>query len=467
MSGGLVQKVSPEITIPNGVPFSMNLEYDKVLGEAVSRKGTSIIGSQMDGGGDPCLGLYHHIDTTAANSKLFAGFGTSIYDVIGTDAEVTSLTASAKQRYTTFINATLMLNGNQARSYTNAGGWISTGGVFDLANIPANAKFPIEFKDRVYCVTTDLLNYTTTPTAGTVSWVNSGSGSIYVEREDGGGTIQGLNKTPGYLMIYKQRSLKRWNFDSAFPEDLVNIGTQSNESIVRARGKNFFFYGPNGFYETDGRFPKLISRPVQRIIEGMSSSFYEHVNGWSDDFHIYWSIGDVTVDFDRGFTETYTNVVLRYTLDTQQWATMRYNHKFRFMSQYISGTDTLLIGGDSDGQVLQLNTGTTDYASTPVPITYILESPEFDFGFREYKKTIADRIFVHSDNTRGAEIQCRINYGEWKSFGNLKDIVTEVQIKTPMNGHIFQFRVVDSISGHIIKIRGIDFPNIDVHTNVT
>jgi len=353
-----------------------------------------------------------------------------------------------------------MLNGTQKRGYTSAGGWVSSGTPLDIANVPTGGKFPREFKDRLYCAVTDRLYYTNVATAGAVSWTASGSGSLQVEQEDGGGTLQALNKVPGYLLIYKQRSLKRWNFDSTFPEDLVNIGTQSHKSVVRARGKNYFFYGPNGFYETAGSYPKLISRPVQRIVEGISSSFYSSVNGWSDNDHIYWSIGDIIVDFDRGYTESYSNVVLRFTIDSQQWAPLQYANEFRALNQYISGNDTLIVGGDTNGQVLQLNTGNSDYGS--VPIKYILQSPEFDFKNREYFKTINEKIFVHSDRTNGAEIQARLDYGLWESFGTLKDIVTEVFIKKSLRAHVFEFRLVDSISGEQIKLRGLDLPNIDV-----
>ena len=297
VSAGNVQKVSSDITIPNSVPFSINLLFDEVLGEAVSREGTNIVGAQLSAG-NPCLGLFQHLDSTVAENKLFAGFGTSIYDVIGGDAEVTGLTASASQDFVTFLNTTLMLNGSEARSYTSAG-WVSTGGVLNVNGVPTGGKFPIEYKDRVYCAVTDRLYYTNTPTSGSVSWSASGSGSLQVEQEDGGGTLQALNKVPGYLLIYKQRSLKRWNFDSTFPEDLVNIGTQSHKSVVRARGKNYFFYGPNGFYETSGGYPKRISRPVQRIVDAIASSFYANVNGWSDNENIYWSIGDITINWDR------------------------------------------------------------------------------------------------------------------------------------------------------------------------
>src|SRR3990167_3918796 len=133
--------------------------------------------------------------------------------------------------------------------------------------------------------------------------------------------------------------------------------------------------------------------------------FYASVNGWSDNENIYWSIGDITVNWDRGFTETYTNVVLRFTIDTQQWAPMQYAHEFRALNQYISGNDTLIIGGDTNGQVLQLNTGDTDYGGTA--IKYLLQSPEFDFKNREYKKTVSEKIFVHSDGTKGAQLQAR------------------------------------------------------------
>lgn len=459
ISGANVQKVSSDITIQNAVPFSINLLFDEVFGEAISREGTGLVGAPGSGN---CLGLFQHIDSTFASSKLFAGFGTSIYNAVTLSEDVTGLTVSAKQRYCTFLNTTLMLNGSQKRAYTAAGGWVSGGTALDIGNIPAGAQYPVEFKDRVYAAITDQLYYTTTPTAGVVSWAGAGSGSLQVEQEDGGGTIKGLNKVPGYLIIYKDRSLKRWNFDSSFPEDLVNIGTQSNESIIRARGKNFFFYGPNGFYETNGGYPSLISRPIQRIIDGISSANYANVNGWSDNKDIYWSVGDVTVDFDRGYTETYSNVVLRYTIDTQQWAPLRYYHAFKFMTQYLNGNDVLIVGGDAAGQVLQLNTGNTDYNGQA--ITYILQSPEFTFGLREKRKTIAEKIYVHSDGSNGAMLQARLDYGEWKEIGTIKDIVTEVQIK-PMTARVFEFRITDSITGEQIKLRGLDFPTIDVLEN--
>src|SRR3990167_1543285 len=459
-SAGNIQKVSSDINVPNSVPFSMNLLFDKVLGEAVSRQGTNIVGSQLSAGAT-CQGIFQHLDSDSDNNKLFAGFNGNIYDVVAGTVAVSGLSTTAKMHFATFLNTTIFTNGvaGQARSYTAAGGWVSTGGVLDVGNIPSGADNIIEFKDRLYASVTDRLYYTNTPTAGSVSWTASGSGSLQAEQEDGGGTIEGLNKVPGYITIFKKRSLKRWNFDSSFPESLIYIGTDSQESILTARGRNYFFYNGN-FYETDGGYPKLISRPVKRVTEGIASSFYGNINGWSDNENVYWSIGDITINFDRGFTESYANCVLVYTIDTQQWSTLRYAHEFRAMSQYISVNDTLIVGGDIDGQVLQINhSNNTDYPSTA--ISYILESPELDFSKREKKKTISEKIYVHSDISQGALLMVRLDYGEWKSIGSIKDIVSEIFIQ-PLTAFVFQFRVVDSSVGEIVKIRGLDFPNVFV-----
>ena len=469
VSGGNVTIVSSDVAIQNTVPFSMNLLYDKVIGQAVSREGTNIVGAQL-ASGKACLGLFQHVDTTFANSKLFAAFNGSIYNVIDDTQDVTSLSTTAKYRFATFLNTTLALNGVTADARVYAGSWASTGGNLDAGNLPANAINPIEYKDRMYCSVDDNISYTTTPTsAGVVSWTSAGSGSIQVEQEDGGGTIRGLNKVPGYLMIYKRHTMKRWNFSSTFPEDLRKIGTPSGDSIVSAESKNFFFSdkGDKGFYETTGGYPVFISRAIQRIIDGIPSSFYGSINGWSDDDHIYWSVGDITVDFDRGFTEDYNNVVLRYTIATKQWAPLSYAHEFRALAQYINGDDVLIVGGDTDGQVLQLNTGNSDYNGNA--ITYILQSPEFVFGNRGMSKTISQRIIVHSDGAIGAMVQKRIDYGEWEELGTVKDIATEVKIDEKMKGNVFEFRIVDSITGEQIKLRGIDFPSktVETHDSVT
>ena len=119
----------------------------------------------------------------------------------------------------------------------------------------------------------------------------------------------------------------------------------------------------------------------------------------------------------------------------------------------------MIAGGDSDGQVLRLESGNSDYNGTA--ITYILQSPEIDFGDRARFKTVSEKILAHSDGAIGAELQARLDYGEWKAVGSLKDIVTEVQIPK-LRARVFEFRIADSITGEQVKLRGLDFPNVDM-----
>ena len=150
------------------------------------------------------LGLVQHIDVdTASNNKLFATLNASggatsvIYDVIVASNSQTGLTASLKMRSLVYNGATLFINGTDAeRSYTSAG-WITTGGAFDLANMPAG-NLCIEFLDRVYIagVTATLtrLLYSGVSSGTTVSWT-SGNGYVDIEPEDGGGPNNRFGKS--------------------------------------------------------------------------------------------------------------------------------------------------------------------------------------------------------------------------------------------------------------------------------
>ena len=463
MSAGIVQKVSSDINIPSSVPFAMNLDFDKEIGIAHSRTGTAIIGSQLSAG-NPCIGLHNFRSSGGSGDGLISVFNGVMYDTEAGSTLVSGLNATAKWRFITFLDTILGMNGTDSpRTGTDATSALGTsGGNLDASNVPSGANFPIEWHDRVYAAVTDRLYYTSTPSGGTVSWTATGSGSIQIEQEDGGGTITATAKVPGYLLIFKERSLKRWNFNSAFPDDLVSLGTQSQESVVMARGKCFFFYGPKGFYITQGSYPERISRPIQDFIDAIPSSYYAEVSGGSDEEHVYWSIGDITINLGNGYTESHNNVVLRYTIDTLAWAAYKYADEFKAFSRFIDGTAVKLVAGNDDGEVLELNTGNTDYNG--VPITYILQSDEIDFGRRERMKTISGRIIVHSFGAEGGIVQCNIDSKGWNDIGSIKGQVTEVQL-SPLLGHYFEFRLIDRIIGGQVKIIGLDFPGgtVEIH----
>src|SRR3990167_2666058 len=297
-SAGVISDINENLRPENSVRYAINIDFDSELGSSVSRGGSSIVGSQLVDN-NTILGL-HDFRYGTTSGKLLGVVNNSgdtqsvVYHVgTGTITGWTTLTANTKARFVTFLDSVLLINGVDAESSYNGTTVITTGGAFDLANIPSSntVDIGIEWRDRVYLAggTTEpsRLYYSSTTSAGAISWT-SGNGNIDIEPEDGTGVITGLGKVPGYLLIFKERNMKRWNFDNAFPETLMNIGTSSHESIINAGGLCAFYSSSNqsnkGFYLTNGGRPVPIShmrsRNIKKWVDAIPQSYDANVSGW-------------------------------------------------------------------------------------------------------------------------------------------------------------------------------------------
>ena len=474
-SGGMVSNINPKLKPQNSCRVLVNLDCDNELGSAVSRLGTGIVGSQLVNG-NTVLGLHDFRDTSASNHALLAainasGGATSVVYKVGTGTIRTGLTASLKMRFLTYLDSALMVNGTDAEASYDGSSVITTGGAFDLANIPVNPHFVAEFLDRVYVARNgdDTLYYSSVPTAGAVSWT-SGNGSVEIEPEDGGGGFKGFGKVPGYLLIFKERSMKRWNFVSAFPESLVNIGTPSQESVVNAHGLCAFFSATDetskGFYITAGDRPVPISheriRNIKKWVDAISASNYDDIAGWATDTHFAWSVGDLTVD-----GVAYTNVVLRWNRVLDQWTVRTYPSQFSFFSRYIDGSGKgVVVGGDDDGTIIELDkAGTyTDYDSgtaTSIPIHWEARLQDEDFGFNQVKE-LEDGLIVDGTNFESARLQVFLDDKDQENFGGIKGRKSKIKLTTPLTAADFGFSIKGTNSGSQAYIRELEIPSINV-----
>jgi hypothetical protein len=479
-SSGQITNVANNIVPKNSVELAMNVDADEKLGALVSRLGTGIVGSQLVDG-KTVLGLHDFRDTSGSNHALIgfvnnAGDTQSVgYKVgTGTITGLTTQTAGLKHRMLTYLDSVLIVNGTDSEKSYDGSTVITTGGAFDLANIPVNPEVVAEFLDRVYVARSDsdTLYYSSIPAAGAVSWT-SGNGSVVIEPEDGGGGIKGFGKVPGYLLIFKERSMKRWDFDSAFPESLVNIGTPSQESVINVAGICAFFSASSragtGFYATNGNRPELIShlrvKGIKNWIDAIPASYHANVSGYGDENHCYWSIGDVTVE-GRAFT----NVVLRWAIKTGEWTVRSYPSEFRVFSSYVDGSgNNTIVGGDDDGTIIELDKPSTyvDYdsgAGGTVPINWEIRTQEEDFEFNQIK-TVGDRLIVNSRGMEGGRVEVYIN-GEPEPT-NTRDIlgdISELEIDN-ITGNYFQFVIRGSQTGGRATLLELEVPNIKVHQN--
>ncbi len=311
----------------------------------------------------------------------------------------------------------------------------------------------------------DSLYHSSTPTAGSISWT-SGNGSITIEPFEGQGAITGLSKVPGYLLIFKERALKRWNGSSTFPDDLANLGTPSHESIVNGKRTVFFFSASGkksiGFYETNGEETRKISRPIQEIVELIASASYANVAGYSDEEIVMWSIGDITYD-----EISYTNVVALYHIDTKTWALLSFPTEFKVFTKYIDGTTLKIAAGNDDGEIIEIFTGTSDNitGSSNIEIQLAIQWHPEEFGSRGRIKDI-EKVVPYVNDGLSGKFSVRVDgKGRLDQKGSVKE-PCETEIEIEKKGHLFEFRMSGAGIGGKTQILGFDVLSPDISESI-
>ena len=484
-SGGMISDINPNLAPQSSVNLLLNMDADVEVGSLSSRLGTALIGSQTVDG-KTILGLVQHVDQAdTTKNKLFATVNDSsntnadIFDV-GTGISLADDTASLKTRFLNYNGDTLRLNGTDAPKAYNSSSWITTGGVFDLANMPTGYKYAVEFLDRVYLwgktSSPYTLAYSGLLTTGAVSWT-AGNGTVEIEPEDNGGEATGLGKVPGYVLLFKRRSLHRFNYSSTFPESLVQIGAYSQESIISAAGLCAFYSDSNenakGFYVTDGRRPQPIShdntRPIKKWVDAISSS--ATVAGWGTERYFAWSVGDLTVD-----GESYNNVVLKYNRILNQWSVRTYPTQFSVFVSYVTGGIHTTVGGDDDGQVFRVDkAGTYTDGPSTTAIPFKVRTHHNTWGFNQKKELMRD-VVVRGQNipdlTTSAildrDLDNRVAFNSPSDMrSRIRRVLSVFGVGVPIKGNTIAIEVSGETIGTRSHIEEIEYPSVDVKNSYT
>ena len=462
VSEGIIQKVDVSITPLNSVCMAVNLVFDDIIGRAVLRKDREQLGSQIIDG-KSCLGLYQHVTTAGTKVPLAvfnaSGDATAVlskYTSSTWSNAKTGLTQGAKMRFETLADTTVAVNGTDAISSADGATWVTTGGNLDVGNMPKGTMVR-EWQDKIFTAgvsgNPDRIYFTSSLTAGVVSWT-SGNGYIDIEPEEGAGGITALNKVPGYLLIFKERSLKRWDGSSTYPESLVTIGTPSQEAVVQTK-QSCFYFNKLGVYETTGGYPRKISRRIQEIIEGIPSSYYSSVSGWGDGERVYFSIGDITWR-DMAIS----NVVIMYSIDSQVWAVLTFPTEIKRWSNFVSSDgDEIIMAGDDDGNVWKVFN-----VDAQADIDWMIQYQPQEFGSRGRTKKMA-KIVPFTEYVRSGRVTVMADgKGNFEPLGKNPTIQKEVQeIVGDVSGRYFDIRIQGK--GRRAEIIGVDFPEIDVNLN--
>lgn len=442
MKSGLINQgaVGENERPASSVMESINFHFD-AIGTATLRKGSTALGTGL--GNSNVLGLHYFVDNqnAGANTQLIAVNGTQAwYLSAGVWTNVRSgLTLASKARFTTFLNYAWMVNGTEATAIWDgvpSDGFVLTGN----ASGAPTGKFIENFITRVWIAGNatypDRLYYSSVPSAAAtpvVTWSTnpvSGTQWIDVSPQDGD-TITGLQRFRQWLLIFKTNHIyKLLGIGQVDPDPYYAVGTSSQESVVETK-LGVFFHHSSGIYVFNVYgIVQEISRPIWDIIKAIPSSAYPNIVGWieADQDHVCWELGNVTVN-----GTAYTNLVVRYTLSTQVWTHYSYptamTTALRRQPLYNDGTNQYALSGDSAGNVIQLNSGLTDYGAAPLQYSLIHGWDLID-NLLSTRKTINTANFSHyrgamSDVNYQTEIDDPDNINNWsKRIGGLGAINT-------------------------------------------
>lgn len=474
---GMVAGLNESLSPPGSVKLGLNFDFDYEIGSAASRLGTFIVGGQMVAG-NAVLGLGNYV--SGSTSTLFAAINDTddatavIYDQSGS-VVVTGLTASAKVRFLPFLGSILAINGSDAERAWNGSSWITTGGAFDLGNFPGSnlCKLATTFLDRVYAAgdtaNPSRLYYSGVASGGAVSWT-SGNGYVDIDPGNNNGPITALGRVPGYILIFKTRSMSRWNYTSAFPEELITYGSPSQESVVSSGGLCAFYSNSNeqdkGFFITDGGRPSPIShdnpRPIRRWVDAIPASAEANIAGRALNSGFAWSVGDLTVD-----GQIYRNVELRYNRILNQWSVRTYPTRFMVYSSYLDGQGrNVTVAGDNDGQVIEIDRPDrfVDYVTVngeagESEINYDLRLHQEKHGLNNLK-TVSDSIEIDTRFGQGATPYMIVDGGETIECESLSKDVTEAKIPKNLTGSYFEYGIRGIAKGKRVIVKEITVPHI-------
>jgi len=197
----------------------------------------------------------------------------------------------------------------------------------------------------------------------------------------------------------------------------------------------------------------------------MSSTNYEHIAGGCDGKHYFCSIGDVTIS-----GRTYQNVVLRYSIQSQEWAVLSYPTQPRVFSNYVDGTAIKLCYGDDVGNIIQIDS--TDfkdnYSGTTAAIAYEIDTRDIFQPLKGAKKSVRDKIIILSEGSSGANVMYRTDSfleSDWKNIHN-GEIREKNQVISNLNLPEFRYlrlRIKGASTTVRFKLLAIEIPNYAVY----
>ncbi len=386
LSGGVQARTVTSLAVSNQVIHGLNAEFSSKLGAATGRKGSIVLSTVV--AAQQILSIMQWIKNDGT-TKYFAavsdGAGTPKIDTYINAAVLAGAwsksledwTAAKDVFFTNFINKIIVANGVDPVKAFDGSSWAA------ITNCPDASKFPEVFQSRLFTLTetgylwwSDVINSAGTDFTTTV-WTSRG-----INPNDGQ-KCKMLKRHRNRLVIIKEETIYRYDGANE-PDAIIKIGTHSGKSIVVIG--DIYGHHPTGIWRMGVGEPVIISRAVQKYLDGMSSANWANVAGGRDLENLYMWIGDVTISdpLEHDYLTTYSNVVLVYNVYSQVWTVYS---GWDARTWFYDETTGLAYFGTSTGKIVQINNAYADVdGSTLTPITFELIFQPEDYGFPDKEK---------------------------------------------------------------------------------
>ena len=453
--------------VPDGAVSEVkNFHFDR-KGAATVRPGIAVLGATI-ATGYPLWGL-HNTQSGSIMAVVSQGGTSRIYAFAGSSwaSSLTGGTANVKIRFIEAAGRTVVLNfGNASNMYSSvhflntSDSWVTTGNPINpqaLTDQVSGSPQPIfgeVFKSRLYLAggntngtqinNSRILFSNIITSAGNFTW-DVTNNFVDINPNDGE-NITALKRFSQELLIFKPNYIYRFRTTSTDPDPLIRVGTRSQESVIEG-SRGLYFHHDSGFYRYSGGYPINISRAISDFVSAIPFNYRDDISSWRDEDHIYWSVGDLTVN-----GESWLNTVFRYTESSEIWTVYSYAFEPLFGSDYNSGSSLTRVVGLNNGVVATINSGTTDLGE---PIKYKLITNWYEFGGIAYKKVLRT-ILGLCEKAQGLILQYRSDEDpEWKTIGQLRKFYNLFENKSIV-GHRIKFQISGSSRDESAIFQGLE-----------
>ena len=465
LKNGIVREAAvDEFIVPkDSVELAINMHFDRI-GAVMRRPGVTKLGDTISSG-NPVLGMGVFRNNAGTVHAALAKVDTVVYANTGSGwtSVRTGLTASTKARFTTFADYVYMVNGNNTNNNGAALGTWSGSGSFGTTNdgdLP-DGDFIENYRSRIWVADNSVDKVYYSDVVATNNAITGGTSFIQISPNDGE-KITALKRHSRALLVFKQNHIYRiFSISSTDPDPAIFRGTYSQESVVESKD-GIYYHHPTGFYKFvfDGE-QEEISRPIIDVVKAIPRSKFEDIVGWSDEDHVAWEIGDITLD---GIS--FTNLVCRRTISTQVWTIYSYPFEVRSAALYDNGSDLFNLLGGSDGSVYKYDVGNGDNGSDIFfdLITHWMYLTED----RSLQKTLT-KIKAYTENAVGVNVSFQLDgdsqqktNNAWRPIRGIQKNLADTLSLNASNFTRIRFRFSGSSKGTPEIFRGME--GLDITT---